>query len=328
MGKFVAIAAVMFVLALSPVAFSEDSDAAGGDGMVFYCYGDHPRLDYEYTILDGMRIEWSVTGPDGPLGFSEFDGGKHIVVDLTDVPREERVTVVQEVYYNDVRRDTATMGLIPLHIGGDTYDVVFMDGSSEFSRMQIDRRTLVIQGQDHVVLPAPPVKDGYEFDGWYTDRSFSERFDPKMPVSGDMTVHARWIGSGSGGHTTTVVIDDTHVVTFETVTGIEYKVVGQDSRTIRFTVGVVGGYDLVDGTLSVTSDRGTITVSDGVYMLSGIESNIVVSISGEVSPVSPDDPVTPTVPEDDGFPWWVAIIILLALMVAMFVVKSIRDRKG
>lgn len=327
MGKFGTFAAVLFVLAVSSVAFIGDSDAAGGDGLVFYCYGDHPRLDYEYELLDGMRIDWSVSGPDGPVEFSEFEGGKHIVVDLTDVPREGRVTVVQEVYYNDVLRDTATMGLIPLHIGGDTYDVVFMDGSSEFSRMQIDRTTLVIQGQDHVVLPAPPVKDGYRFDGWYVDSSFSERFDPKKPITGDTTVYAKWIGSGSGGQTTTVVIDDTHIVTFETVTGLEYKVVGQDSRTISFTVGVVGGYTLADGTLSVTSDHGVITVKDGVYTLSGIQSNIVVSISGDVSPVSPDDPVIPADP-DNGFPWWIVLIVILMLMVVLFVVKAVLDRRG
>lgn len=331
MGKFVAIAAVMFVLALSPVAFSEDSDAAGGDGMVFYCYGDHPRLYYEYTILDGMRIEWSVTGPDGPLKFSEFDGGKHIVVDLTDVPREERVTVVQKVYYNDVLRDTATMGLIPLHIGGDTYDVVFMDGSSEFSRMQIDRRTLVIQGQDHVVLPAPPVKDGYEFDGWYTDRSFSERFDPKVPVSGDMTVHAKWTGTGGGSSSGTVVIDKTHTVTFNVVTGLHYEVVGQNSNLVAFVVSVVGGYQLAKGSLSVTSDGGTIKEVAGSYNLTGIDRNIIVTISGNVSEISPVDPDPPVDPDDSNetkgeFPW--LIVVILILVIVALVAKMVHGRRS
>lgn len=317
--------AVLLTVMIVPLAIGDDSDALD-DGAAFYCYGDSPRLDYEYAMQDGMRIGWSVktlAGTDVP--FTAHENGKYIIVDLSGVDYGAEVRVIQSVYSGEVLEDTATIDLIPLHIGGETHEVTFMDGSSVFSRTTIDHKTVVMKGQDHVVLPAPPVKDGYEFGGWYTDTTFSEVFDPEAPVEGDITVHAKWIGSGSGGHTSSIVIR-THVVTFQTVTGLEYRIVDQDSDSVSFEVGVVGGYELTDGTLSVVSDNGTLSLDGGTYTLSSIDGDTLISISGEVHHTDPNGPLTPSEEDGDGFPWWI-VIIAIVLIIAVLAIKMLRDKR-
>ncbi len=46
---------------------------------------------------------------------------------------------------------------------------------------------------DSIVEPMPPVKEGAEFAGWYTDPSFSEKFDfESAQVESSITVYAAW----------------------------------------------------------------------------------------------------------------------------------------
>ena len=42
------------------------------------------------------------------------------------------------------------------------------------------------------VSPADPVKEGYEFTGWYTDRDCTVRWTPGDPITGSCTLYAGW----------------------------------------------------------------------------------------------------------------------------------------
>lgn len=47
---------------------------------------------------------------------------------------------------------------------------------------------------DKAVSPASPVKTGFWFGGWYTDKTYSAAFDlEKTPITGDIMLYARWI---------------------------------------------------------------------------------------------------------------------------------------
>lgn len=37
-----------------------------------------------------------------------------------------------------------------------------------------------------------PTKDGYRFDGWYTDSELTQSFDFSTPITADMTLYAKW----------------------------------------------------------------------------------------------------------------------------------------
>ena len=50
-----------------------------------------------------------------------------------------------------------------------------------------------------VTVPETPVKEGYEFGGWFTDSACTERYDFNNGVTGHTTLYAKWTpASGSG----------------------------------------------------------------------------------------------------------------------------------
>ena len=313
---------VILVAMLAPSLLSDDSEAVP-DGSVYYCYGDNPVLSYDQTMRPSITIQWSAADQNGnPLECIPSEG-ESTSVDLGDVPYGARVTVTQDVYSDGQFADSATVTLIPLHIGSDEYTVTFMDGSRVLDTQTISHTTLVLEGDDHVIIPASPVKDGYMFGGWYLDQQMQEEFDPKQPVTGDLTIYARWVGDGSGSSTSTVIIDRTYVVTFNCDTGLEYQVVGQTSNSVSFTVGVVSGFEL-EGDVSVTSDYGTLDFTQGIYTLSDISRNIIVTIEGDTSPITPD------APDDDsgGFPWIYLIIAIIAIGMAAVLAYYYHERRS
>ena len=73
------------------------------------------------------------------------------------------------------------------------YTVVFdnMDGSS--SKLYLSQTANGVRiGND---LMPKPTKEGYEFGGWFTEKEFIYRWEPNSdPVTGDMTLYAKWTG--------------------------------------------------------------------------------------------------------------------------------------
>ena len=59
-----------------------------------------------------------------------------------------------------------------------------MDGQSDEVKAVVEKNTTV----DEPV----PVRDGYSFDGWYTDDQYGSLFDFDNPVTGDITLYAKW----------------------------------------------------------------------------------------------------------------------------------------
>lgn len=50
---------------------------------------------------------------------------------------------------------------------------------------------------EKVKLPIPE-REGYTFVGWYTDVALTQPFDPDSPITGSLTLYAKWV-EGSGG---------------------------------------------------------------------------------------------------------------------------------
>ena len=270
------LAAVVLTVAMVP-ACAQGTDALP-DGTAYYCYGDNPQLSYEHDYRPSMEIVWTVTNGDGEVIEHEVldENSTTITIDISGEPYGSRVTATQEVYFSGQLIDTITAVLIPLHIGSDEYTVTFMDGGRVYDVQTIDHNTLVIDGDDHIIVPAAPVKEGYTFDGWYTDDGFTQAFDPQRPVTCDMTIHAKWVGTGSGSNSSTII---------------------------------VGGYE-VDGDITVVSDHGTVDFSQGIYTLSGFDQNVIVTISGDTHQIVPET----SSDDGSGFPWWLILIIIIEII--------------
>ncbi len=50
----------------------------------------------------------------------------------------------------------------------------------------------IVENGNKVTKPADPAANGYTFDGWYTDATFSVKFDFDSAVTKDTTIYAKW----------------------------------------------------------------------------------------------------------------------------------------
>ena len=54
-----------------------------------------------------------------------------------------------------------------------------------------------IEDGNEAVKPTDPVRECYEFAGWYMDKELTKPYDFATPVTSDMTLYAKWVDDGS-----------------------------------------------------------------------------------------------------------------------------------
>ena len=274
------LAAVILLAALAVAVLPSGAEAADDTyDKEFYCYGDNPVFSYERD--NDATVTWKVldeaTGEEIP--HRVLDSRKMTV----DLSAQDGDVVVLQTVAGDGVSDTQAILVHPMHVSADEdgmYRINFWDGGNLLNTQVITGTTHVAAGDDFFVVPAEPVKEGFGFIGWYADpNSFDSPVDPGTPVTDDLDLYARWSG-GSGGGTHTVVVEETHVVTFEMVNGLRYDIVSVGDDSVSFVVSVADGYTFDMSTISVSSDSGSITRNGDAYILSGIDSDVVVKVTG------------------------------------------------
>ena len=50
-----------------------------------------------------------------------------------------------------------------------------------------------VNAGEKLTEPSTPTKEGFTFDGWYEDSTFSKKFDFNTPITDNMTLYAKWI---------------------------------------------------------------------------------------------------------------------------------------
>lgn len=68
------------------------------------------------------------------------------------------------------------------------YVVTFMDGASSM----IYKVVTGVRPDGTVSYPPEPVKNGYYFDGWYTDRTYKTKFTEQTKINANTVVYAKW----------------------------------------------------------------------------------------------------------------------------------------
>ena len=302
------------------------------NNSTWYCYGDNPIFIFP-RYSEGVDVEWDIIDEtnDEKLNTVSVEGNYKVTVNLSG---HDYVQVTQTVSAANVESKSLTIHVIGLHLQpGDEYTVTFHDG--QYSEKQTVDNTTVVSADNYHVFPPLVEKDGYTHLGWFLS-DFTTEFDPKKPITSDIDVYAKWLhddssGGSSGGIGSTIV--GTYVVTFNTAEGIEYTTSLPASNSLRFNVGLVGGY-AIDGEFVVSANGGTLTkMAEGEYLLSGINSNIVVTISGDTHPIqSPDDDVTDDNPNDpvdvrnNDYTMYAIILVIVAIICIALAVYIMRTR--
>ncbi len=71
----------------------------------------------------------------------------------------------------------------------DTYIVTFDCSAAEVINAPAEQTVLA---NDLVEEPIAPSRVGYSFEGWYADELYTIRYDFSAPVTGNLTLHAKW----------------------------------------------------------------------------------------------------------------------------------------
>ena len=54
-------------------------------------------------------------------------------------------------------------------------------------------KSLSVNRNSVITAPTVPVKDGFVFDGWYTDKNFANKFDFNTKITKSITLYAKWV---------------------------------------------------------------------------------------------------------------------------------------
>ena len=327
--KTVVIVALVAVLAVALVP-SEGSEGSATveDGSTWYCYGDHPTFIFP-SYSEGITVDWLVT--EDSTGASITPESKTESTITVNLSGHDRITVTQNVSLNGDHRDSMTIHVIPLHLSaGESFTVTFHDAGNVVSKQTIDNETVVEAESPHVIVP-DIVRDGYEFKGWFEEGA-DEEFDPTQPILEDTDIYAQWEYAGVSGDTvTTVIVNNIYTVTFFTDAGLYCEPDEPGASSVSFRVGVLGGFDLV-GSVTVTSTGGNIVqLSDGVYILTGVDRDITVNITGETVPTpdndhTDDNPGDVPVPTGNDYTMFAIILIVLAVICIVLALYILRTR--
>lgn len=183
------VATAFVVMLMAPLSFTNDSDGAVADVPTQWCYGDTVTFTYGIQGLDDeLDIGWELSvHSDFSVILASGTGSPYT---YTASQECNELYVRQTVTYGEAV-DTAVMKVVLMHIGNDAYSVAFNADNGNVPTIQyIDRHTTVRSGSAFVEMPAAPAKDGFVFKGWYT--STGELFDPYVPITSSMDLHAQW----------------------------------------------------------------------------------------------------------------------------------------
>ncbi|WP_180994811.1 leucine-rich repeat protein [Clostridium sp. chh4-2] len=135
------------------------------------------RVEGVEVSLQG--VNWSVQGSSSVGTVIDSDG----VLKIADNETAGRLTVTAASTYDSTKIGTADVTVNPKVI---LYTLTFDSrGGSAIAPISD-----LIQGTV-IELPAP-LREGYQFDGWYSEPDGGTKFDKSITVSSDITVYAHW----------------------------------------------------------------------------------------------------------------------------------------
>lgn len=174
------------------------TDSAGRKNITVSYGGERTRFD---LTVDPFVVSFDLGGQGSmdPIEVEEVG----VIEDMPADPQAEGYTF-DGWYYNQELSDpfdpaadvTADMTLYAKWMNdGANYHTITFDlnyyGSAEPQQLSVEENTAVS-------MPADPERNGYQFNGWFTDEQGTQAFDPSAAVSGDQTVYASWTRTASG----------------------------------------------------------------------------------------------------------------------------------
>lgn len=133
--------------------------------------------------------------------------------------------------------------------------------------------TVTVKEGNSVGEPENPVKDGYQFDGWYTDVNCTDKYDFNTVVSADLTLYAKWLAK--------------YTVSFDTDGGSTVEpqtVVTGNKATKPTSTPTKKGYNFVgwytDNTYTTEFDFENTIITDNTTIYAKFEDASIIRLNG------------------------------------------------
>ena len=172
-----------------------------------------------------------------------------------------------EFVIKPVRRSSGGSGAVSA-----TYTVSFdTNGGSELPKQTAASNTAITE-------PAAPVKEGFDFAGWYTDKELKEKYDFSAKVTENITLYAAWTEKDNSVNQIILTIGEKDAVVFGMIktNDVAPKIV--NDRTMlpaRFVAENLGAEVLWDGEKELVTVKGKNSkTSEDVTILIYIGSDI------------------------------------------------------
>lgn len=223
-------------------------------------------------------------------GTMTSENGEALVAIRNDADDKGTVSVSGGSFSNKVPEDMAAEGLEPTEKNEDgtytvakQYEVTFKanNGSQDTVVKVFDGKT--------VAKPSDPSKAGFAFAGWFADEALTSAYDFDAPVTGDVTLYAKWAA--------------VHKVTFAYGTGVDDLVVDViDGQAVaKPSDPTYEGWNF-EGWFLVKNADGTLDVDSEYDFSKPVTSDMTIYAGWtEVKPADDGNTTSPEQPKaDDG----------------------------
>jgi len=145
-----------------------------------------------------LENEVKADSSDWSKGYMDVAGSKGILSSVvgtkgTYVTRGDVAVMVNNGLNMETEKvetpTTPTTPTTPADTYEETYTVTFI----EDVETGVEYLSLTVKEGEVIEAPADPIKEGYEFAGWYADEMGIEAFDFSEPIFADTTVYANWL---------------------------------------------------------------------------------------------------------------------------------------
>ena len=151
------------------------------DKSLYAKFDRQPTVTYEFVDESGKTLD--TTTPESVNLFDYADARRAPEGYRVDGYADGEGSPIDDITSYEIKGDTTiTVKCVKLAT------VTFNYGDAGID----DTRQVVDTGKT-VSKPADPTREGYDFAGWYTDAECTQPYDFATPVTGDMTLYAKWI---------------------------------------------------------------------------------------------------------------------------------------
>ena len=170
-------------------AFGETSvHAASSDQDKLALYAARRTADNALTLMVVNKTGQTLTSTLALTGFHATGTAevyRYSSADLTKIVRQVDQTIAVDGFTADYPPNSITLYVAPVAV--DTFTVAFNSNGGS----TVPGQSVVAGGT--ATKPADPTLPGYNFAGWYSDAGLTTIFNFATPITGTITLYARWV---------------------------------------------------------------------------------------------------------------------------------------